>query len=404
MAGLSDLASVWKNIREVDLRPIRQEALQPVKVAVVGAAGSGREQLVECLRRDPSRPAAETRTPVWLLEPESAGEASNADLICLVLDARTLAQDGRSFESLFEREKELARAWAEAKKRVLVLVHLPPGLHNVRPRKPWISWDQRRVVYGSLQDIRFLTEELAPAGVDLMNERLTALGRCFPLFRVPIARRLINEASLNNATYSLSTGLAEVVPVIDVPLNVADMFVLTKAQAFLMYKLGLALGFSTRWQDYVAEFGGVLGTSFLWRQAARSLIGLIPAWGLIPKVTVAYSGTYVVGQAVLVWYLTGRHVTREQINALYRQAFEAGKEVIQKLVERVPRPRWQLPAPRLSLKRPSPPAVASQVCPACARVNAPDACFCQYCGRSFQASGGPDVFPTSTAPHEETEG
>jgi ribosomal protein L32 len=101
----------------------------------------------------------------------------------------------------------------------------------------------------------------------------------------------------------------------------------------------LLLGFSTRWQDYVTEFGSVIGSGFVWRQIARSLIGLIPAWGIIPKVVVAYSGTYVVGNAILSWYLTGRKLSSKQMRALSAQALTRGKEYARKLGQKIPRPR-----------------------------------------------------------------
>jgi len=112
---------------------------------------------------------------------------------------------------------------------------------------------------------------------------------------------------------------------------------LTKSQAFLAYKLGLLLGFSTRWQDYVTEFGGVIGGGFIWRQIARSLIGLVPGWGIIPKVAVAYSGTYVVGNAILGWYESGRNLSPNQMRDLSKQAFNRGKEFAKMLGEKFPR-------------------------------------------------------------------
>jgi hypothetical protein len=220
---------------------------------------------------------------------------------------------------------------------------------------------------------------------------------------VPIANRLINEACFSNAAYSLSTGLAEIVPVLDIPLNVTDMIVLSKNQAFLAYKLGLALGLSTRWQDYVTEFGSVLGGGFLWRQLARSLVGLIPAWGIIPKVAVAYSGTYVVGHAVLGWYLTGRHISGKQMRELYGVAFARGKRLAQDLVSKVPRPRLgRRKTPALLPERTQTGAQAgaaqavetqvvdvpaAQVCPNCGRTSALDASFCQYCGQKLLTAG-----------------
>jgi uncharacterized protein (DUF697 family) len=218
------------------------------------------------------------------------------------------------------------------------------------------------------------------------------------------------------------------------------MIVLTKSQAFLVYKLGLALGFSTRWQDYLAEFGSVIGGGFLWRQLARSLVGLIPVWGIVPKVAVSYAGTYVVGNTVLQWYLTGRHLSPRQMRQLYQQAFARGKESARRMLAKVRRPRLnrskpaeQLPpaversAQNIALTALPPQAGAGSVtdtaagahdaaaapetlagsppetsrrgkertkprkvrlpkkriCPVCNKNNAGDALFCQYCGTCF---------------------
>ncbi|HEX7976670.1 MAG TPA: zinc ribbon domain-containing protein [Anaerolineales bacterium] len=373
MPGLSNITNVWNNLKEIDLRPLRQEALDVVKLALVGSPGTGREALAAQMRRDPSRPNMEIQTPLMVLDLDGAQQVTDADLVILIVKAG---------DPSIDRYKTLTRNWTEAGKQVLVFVNQPPG--EWAGPGLWVDWGQKRVVYGSVENTYFLQGEFAAAVMELVPDHLLSLGRHFPLFRVPIARHLINETSFSNATYALSTGLAEIVPLFDIPLNVADIVVLTKAQAFLVYKLGLELGLSTRWQDYVAEFGGVLGGGFVWRQVARSLIGFIPAWGIIPKVAVSYAGTYVVGNVVLQWYLTGRHVTSEQMRELYRQAFEVGKNLAANLVNKVPRPRL-----RLGLNRRKPRALPDpelkQVCPNCGRTNASDAQFCQYCGQTLSA-------------------
>ncbi len=161
-------------------------------------------------------------------------------------------------------------------------------------------------------------------------------------------------------------------------MNMADMFILTKAQAFLVYKLGLMLGYSFEWQDYVKEFGGVLGGGFLWRQLARQLVGLIPAWGIVPKVAVSYSGTYVVGHVVLQWYLTGRHITRKQMQDLYIQAFARGKNLAETLIHHLPKPKSKKqPAKAL----PTPKKITK--CPRCGKRPAKGAQFCHNCGYAF---------------------
>jgi uncharacterized protein (DUF697 family) len=369
MAGLNSINNVWKNVKEVDLRPIRQEAMQSIRIAIVGKDCARCELLASAMRTDPARPEEVTQTPITMVAPDEADTDISADLLILILSANEMPR---------EHQRDLVSAWAKADKNILVLVDQPPEAINSQRMDAWLEWGQQKAVRGPVDDPQFLQKEFVPAVLELLPGFELSLARKFPLFRLPVARKLINDTSLSNATYAFSTGLAEIVPIIDVPLNVADMLVLTKAQAFLVYRLGLALGFSTEWRDYVAEFGSVLGGGFLWRQLARGLIGLIPAWGIIPKVAVAYSGTYVVGNAVLQWYLTGRHVTRKQLNDLYRQALAQGNRVAATLLKNIPRPRLKssqrkaLPEPK-KRKR-------SSICPNCGKKNAGDARFCQYCG------------------------
>ncbi len=369
MVDLSGLSNVWKNVKEVDLRPLRQEAQQEPKIVLAGQEGTGRRSLARQMRRDPQREGQETDAPLAILDLDEAQAAQGFDLAILLLDPN--AGD-------LEREKSLYREWSA--RGVKAIVFANSGQPQPAPGSLAGDPAYSRAIFGSVEQVGFLQEKFVPLVVELLHDRALALGRSFPLFRVAIANRLINETSLSNAAYSLSTGLAEIVPVFDIPLNVADMVVLSKAQAFLVYRLGLALGLSTEWQSYVAEFGSVLGGGFLWRQIARGMIGLVPAWGIIPKVAVAYAGTYVVGHVVLQWYLTGRHVTRKQMNALYRQAFARGKDVAGRLLGKVPRPRLGRRKP-VALPEP-----AMQVCENCGRQSAADASFCQYCGHIFDRS------------------
>jgi len=404
MAGIKDLNNVWNNVKEIDLRPLMEAAQRPLRIALVGRQRDLLALLAEGMRRDPDRPDRVTQTPLLLAHPEEAADALRADLIILLLDSS--AEDDST-------ERSLAKTWANSGKTVLVI--LPPeDVRRAAPSPPevtspaeaaqpaalsqWVTWEKRQVITGSVEDSAFLTGIFAPAVMRLLSEYHLALARQFPLFRTTVAHELVTDSCFSNAAYALSTGLAEIVPIFDIPLNIADMFVLTKAQAFLVYRLGLALGLSSRWQDYVAEFGGVLGGGFLWRQIARSLIGLIPAWGIIPKVAVSYAGTYVVGNVVYHWYLTGRHVSAQQMRQLYVQAFARGKHIAQTMRERLPKPKRKkkllkagkpvevassdnLQPATINLQ-PNPP-VEGRVCGNCGKTSASDAQFCQYCGKAL---------------------
>jgi uncharacterized protein (DUF697 family) len=370
--------------------------MRGVHIAIIGDPGTGRTALADQMRRDPNQPQLSSDSPLMILELDSADQAENADLIILMVN---------SGKPEISREQELLQRWQNHAKRVLVFVNQSDIPRESLVVSPWTSQPWRRVVMGSPEDGRFLIEKFAPAVIEVLPEHLLALGRYFPLFRIPIAHHLINDTSLSNAAYAMSTGLAEVVAVLDIPITIADTIILTKAQAFLVYKLGLALGYSTRWQDYIGEFGGVLGSGFVWRQIARSLVGLIPIWGIVPKTAIAYSGTYMVGNVVLQWYLTGKHLTKKQIQQLSNQALDRGRFMARNLIARLP--RIHLPSPRLpgstrSKPRLNPPRTARvksesaspqsqkhprkmkyQICPNCSKTSASDASFCQYCGTPF---------------------
>lgn len=351
MAKLTDITSIWSNIREIDLRALREEALRILKVAVIGRQGVGRHTLADQMRSDPARPDLRTQSPVMIASLEEAASAAGADLIILMVNAD---------QEDVQMEQELALRWSNAGKRVVIFINQFEPLAGALAQPHWLKWPAERILYGTANDTAFLQHELVPVVMELMRDRLLALGRQFPLFRVRIAHDLINDTCVSNTAYALSTGLAEIVPVLDLPLNITDMIVLTKSQAFLAYKLGLEFGFSTQWRDYVAEFGSVIGGGFVWRQLARQLVGLIPVWGIIPKVAVAYAGTFVVGNVILQWYLTGRHLSASQMRGLYLQAFARGKIFAQKVGEKLPRPklgrrkRAELPVPESSPRLPSP--------------------------------------------------
>src|SRR5512143_833791 len=87
MPGFKDLSNVWKNIKEVDLRPIQEEALRPVKLAIVGRPGVGRHTLAAQMRRDPQRPESLTQTILSISDLDEADTLAAAELIILMLDA-----------------------------------------------------------------------------------------------------------------------------------------------------------------------------------------------------------------------------------------------------------------------------------------------------------------------------
>lgn len=382
MGSLSTIQSFWTIISEIDLRPLAAEAQQEVLIALVGPVALGRDRLASQMRCDPARPDLETDTPILVLDLEQGLQARQAELTILLLDGS---------QADFSAEKALAHQLADAGKRVLVYIVQETQAAGGRTPPPVLPWKPRYLLAGPTSDLAFLRDKFAPQVIRMLPDRLLSLGRNLPFFRLPIAHHLISDAAQSNAAYSLATGLAEVVPVLNIPLVFTDTILLTKNQAFLAYKLGLAFGFSTEWKNYLAEFSGVLGFGFLFRQLARMLVGLIPGFGIVPKVAVSYAGTTVVGNSILQWYLTGRHVSGSQLKSAYQQAYLKGKQVAAKL--RPGRKAKALStgaAPEKPALKPGKtkarPKRTPQTCPGCGQVSAKDARFCQHCGQALESS------------------
>ena len=173
---------------------------------------------------------------------------------------------------------------------------------------------------------------LAPLAVQQLGDRALSAARRLPILRGAYGDWLLNETSRANAIYAFSTGVAETIPGLDIPLNVADIVVLTKNQLAMVYKLALAAGQPKSPVAVIGELLGVIGVGFLCRQIARELVGLIPVVGIVPKVAVAYAGTYAVGQAAQAYLIEGKVPATEQLRALYTEAIERGRMLAQSLV------------------------------------------------------------------------
>lgn len=375
--GLKSIAGVWQNIQEVDLRPIRAAAESAPRIQIAAEDVESGKRLAAYLLVDPSRSekfqskAGKSDSVPLILpssltitRPKDAQEVDADLLICLL----TPDEDWPDVQVW-------VRSWLQQGLRVVLLIDSQGT--SVRFLDT-ASGDPVKVIAGALDDPEFLRGPFTRAVLDLLPEHHIPLGRTYPLFRRPAAQRLIREVSNSNSIYAFSTGLAEMVPVLNLPFNVADIIVLTKAQALLVYKLGLMLGMPVEWQYYLGELGGVIGGGFLWRQIARSLVGLIPVWGIVPKVAVAYAGTFAVGEAVLQWYLTGRKITVKDLGAAYRRALDDGKGLAQRLVNRRKRKNQKALT-----------AGEEQLCPACGTPNASKANFCQQCGAALHDLDSP---------------
>jgi uncharacterized protein (DUF697 family) len=369
MPNLPDIASGFKTLREMDLNAIREQAESPLHVAVIGEASVGKSTLISQLLTGPRQGEPPGVPPVTehrldeniLLQPYS--------VMLLMLDA-----------TVAEHPQE--RAFLEK-----LATHLPPTVvcynRSDLAQNPQavlneaLHWPGAEVVAIAAPDRDSLLRGLVPALLRAVRGREILLARRLPMLREPMCRKLIDDTSFINGAYSLTTGLAEINPVLDIPLNVADMAVLTKNQALMAYKIALAMGLPSDWRETIPKLATVVGSAFLWRQAARQLIGLIPAYGIVPKVGVSYAGTYVVGEAIYQWCINGEKLKPEALKSLYAKALERGRQAARTLVAK--RNAAQLEAPKRRFQLWKPPVT----CPECGKKAPKGATFCAYCGKSL---------------------
>jgi uncharacterized protein (DUF697 family) len=316
------LPHVWRTLKEADLAAIRRDAERRFEILVVSADGSEAAALAELM-------TGTGRAHPWLTvsTPDEARNRSAA----AGLDAAILVSGMEDLAPPLAAAREALR---QAGVPLVAVVHGAPSATSAIAR----TGETTRASVPAL-DAAALTA-IAEAVAAAFDPALRlALARQLPPLRPAIFGALIDESARANATYALTTGLAEAVPVLDVPLNLADMVVLTKNQLVMSYKIALACGKKGEPRELIGEVMGVIGGGFLFRQAARQLVGLIPVAGIVPKVAMAYAGTWAVGRAVAAWASEGRRLTPSAVRRFYREAWERGKVVARAMADQAKRAR-----------------------------------------------------------------
>jgi uncharacterized protein (DUF697 family) len=313
MSPLPKLPDLWRVLREADLEAIRRDANRPFAVLVAAEALEDARRLAALLGGD-----GQAVHP-WLTPAAPASiEPRRWDAALVLSRAADLASPLAMLrETLVAEQVPVAVAVLGASAGPDLLA---------RPGEVARTGLAALDAAGAAAAGRVL---LAAAGPGL---RL-ALARQLPPLRPAAFQELIEETAKANAVYALTAGIAEAAPILNVPLNLADVVVLTKNQLVMSYKIALGAGKSGSARDLIGEVVGVVGSGFLFRQGARQLVGLIPIAGIVPKVAVAYAGTWAIGRAVAAWASEGRKLSADSVRGFYREARVRGRQMAQTLVK-----------------------------------------------------------------------
>ena len=321
MARLGSTLHWLRILREIDLRRIRREAEAPMQLRLAGEPRAVR-LLTALLSPTPGAPEA---APALVVAPDALPEGPAAR-------ARTVTVLSVPGGDTTPEQRRQIERWRSSGWPLVLAV-----LDDERYATTEAEAEGGRVFLPAMPGAKAVSERLAPAileAVDDENER-TALGRSLPVLREAAVERLIEEASRANALYSATTGLAEFLPALVIPLTAADLIVLTKNQLVMAYRIALVAGKQGRPADVLGEMLSVVGGGLFFRQVARELVGLVPVLGWLPKVAIAYAGTRVIGLTVRRWAIEGEVVGVGEMARLREEAVRAGRAVALALRDRL---------------------------------------------------------------------
>jgi uncharacterized protein (DUF697 family) len=348
LPSANTFTSVLNVLREVDVRPLRAAAEATFILAVFSRDVPLARHLVSLLDhglRQHETPPARV-SGAFPLSAFSADERLPHVNIAVILT--------RQRESITAEQQLLSKlAQAGVPSLVCLLTE-----HAAAPPIP-ADWLPASVIALTMRDGLLDDAEVTRQLVNgIRSMRIVddlALARHLPAFRESVTRSMIDDTAMANAVYSVGSGLLEINPVANIPLNAADIVVLTKNQAIMSYKLALAMGMNADFKQVMPQLAAVVGSGFLLRQTARGLIGLVPGLGLIPKVAVAFAGTYATGEVIYRWCAHGERITGAAVRQLYDAAFARGKTLARTLASKAKETSEQARNRAIALRRKVPP-------------------------------------------------
>ena len=207
----------------------------------------------------------------------------------------------------------------------IVVSDVPGGSVAQRLRERWSDMDRPPMVFAVADGpfTRVEAEGLRGAIVRQVGDRGLAFARRYPAFRPEVVAEVVQDAAMANAQFALLANIPALIPVIGGLASAsADMIVMTKNQLMMVYKIAAAHGRNLDDQvGVLREMVPVVGSGFLWRTLAREAASFLPfAAGTVPKIAVAFTGTFAAGRAADFYYRYGYKPNRPQRTEFYHQA------------------------------------------------------------------------------------
>lgn len=303
MSPFSNVMHFWNLIKEVDPSDIAEAAERLPRIEIDAAPGLTAD-LIDALGGGASRAGQ-------VFQSAADGVVGQADLVI---------------------EDAAVRVVRRVAPRIVVQID-PAGRAGTQQVDP-----DRQIVTVTSANRAAWRQALVPVILGQLPDHAIALGRYFPPFRDAAAQAIVGSTSRANAEFAALSNLPALVPIVGNLIgSTADFIILTKNQILMLLKLATIYNRDSRLGlGILKEILPVVGAGLVWRTIARELAGLVPfAAGAIPKVLIAYAGTYLVGRSALYYYQEGRKPPREVLRSFQLQAVERAKSGLARLPGRL---------------------------------------------------------------------
>jgi uncharacterized protein (DUF697 family) len=309
----------WDALREINPAELKTELERPVTIGVFGRPGSGRHTLARAMFGQDQAELAGRDISINDVDSVAVTAAGKVDLAYLLVDAT---------EPDWSAERRLAsRLHMTGNPFFIVATHadeLPTPQQAVgalRAQFPTHPPELTAVV--DPRDAEATRARLVGLLLRTVPTLRLGLAHRFPPLRRQVAESLIQETSIANAQFALVSSLPALIPVLGLFLGgMADILILTKNQAMLVFKLAAIYGRDIDHKiGILKEIMPVIGSAFVWRTAARTAVSLAPPpVSAIPKAAIGYIGTYLVGQTARYYYEGGDRPPPEVLRSFQAEA------------------------------------------------------------------------------------
>lgn len=309
----------WDALREINPAEIRVELERPVTIGFFGRPGSGRRTLARALLGQDHAELAGRGISINEIDSAAVAAAGALDAAFIVLDAT---------EPDWSAERRLAgQILSRGYPFFIVVAHgdelSVPRQAGEALRSQFPTHPPEMTADLDLRVPDAVRARLVGPLLKTVPQLRLALAHQFPALRRAVSEDLIREASWVNAQFALIASLPSIVPVLGFFVGgMADILVLTKNQAMLVFKLAALHGRDIDNRiETLKEIMPVIGSAFVWRTTARAAVGLAPLpFSAVPKAAIAYFGTYTIGQAARYYYERGDQPPPQVLRAFQADA------------------------------------------------------------------------------------